>query len=779
MNNGTLSDKISALTLSIQESPLHNMKALESLIGLGRKRSRDQAVNVLGALKDLFGAGNLLPSDRRLVQFGSQPVMRAAFGNLDQYSWTPELPLPAPISESHLISWAFEDWLKSSYFQVLQILETWCSDEVTFARIKAIEYVSQLLREKPEQEANLLRLLVNKLGDSEKKVASKTSYHILQVENTHPLMKPTIISSIESDLLFRPGQSLHAQYYAVITLNQTVLSAKAEDVTQMLLSIYFSVFTKLLAKADHTAESKESASAIHINKKGQIQGGGGKMGKKALQKQKEKERSSATDDDLREKLLSAVLTGVNRAVPYLSANDGFLEKHLDTLYQVTHSANFNTGIQALMLIQQVTNIQIGLQDRFYRVLYESLLDPRLLLSSKQALYLNMLYRALKSDLNVNRVQSFMKRLVQTITIHQPPFCCGVLFMLRELEKVFPTLSLVSREGGDGFSDEEELFRDVTEDPSPFEKLDNGSSGTDLKPAQRVSKRSKYDPRKRDPLHAMAASAPFWELSPLTQHYHPSAALFSNRLLSDEAMPPVPDLQQNTLIHFLDRFVFKNPKTSHVDKVKGISIMQPLAASDDSSVLLSSYSAMSRREQPVTSETFWRRDSGKVSPEDAFFHQYFSNVNISKEKAKQKRGKKEKSRERDGISEEESEEEEEIWKALVDSKPEIEEDEDEGDVDFDDDEASDFDPDMMEGSDDEDLESTGEAGDEDLEALMFDSESSDSGGVGSQIGEFGKFPVTSPLAPPVEGKKGRRRDLKGLPTFADAEQYASMLKDDEG
>ena len=33
MSSGTLSDKISALTLSVQESPLHNMKALETLLG--------------------------------------------------------------------------------------------------------------------------------------------------------------------------------------------------------------------------------------------------------------------------------------------------------------------------------------------------------------------------------------------------------------------------------------------------------------------------------------------------------------------------------------------------------------------------------------------------------------------------------------------------------------------------------------------------------------------------------------------------------------------------
>lgn len=316
MSSGTLSDKISALTLSIQESPLHNMKALETLVGLARKRSRGQAVEVLGALKDMFGLGSVLPPDRKLRKFGAQPGLLSAFST--KMKRTSNDPLPKPLTNAHLIFWAFEDWLKLIYFEILKILETWCNDEVVFARGKAIDYVCQLLREKPEQEANLLRLLVNKLGDSDKKIASKTSYHILQLETAHPLMKPTIIFAIESDLLFRPGQNLHAQYYAIITLNQTILSSKEEDVAKKLLDIYFSLFAKLLAKPE---PKTSEAATIKINQKGEVQGGGGPAGKAARRKAASKEKATAVEDDLREKMLSAVLTGVNRAVPYTNTND--------------------------------------------------------------------------------------------------------------------------------------------------------------------------------------------------------------------------------------------------------------------------------------------------------------------------------------------------------------------------------------------------------------------------------------------------------------------------
>lgn len=146
MTSGTLTDKISALTLICQESPLHTMKTLEALLGLARKKSRSQTVSSMGAIKDLFGPGTLLPPDRKLKLFSKQPGLGAK-GCTDQ----------------HLIVWAYEDWLKGLYFQILTTLEALCLDQLPFARTNAVGYVWELLKEKPEQEANLLRLLVNKL----------------------------------------------------------------------------------------------------------------------------------------------------------------------------------------------------------------------------------------------------------------------------------------------------------------------------------------------------------------------------------------------------------------------------------------------------------------------------------------------------------------------------------------------------------------------------------------------------------------------------------------
>lgn len=191
------------------------------------------------------------------------------------------------------------------------------------------------------------------------------------------------------------------------------------------------------------------------------------------------------------------------------------EKHLDTLFRVTHSSNFNTSIQALMLIQQISASHPGSSDRFYRTLYESLLDPRLLTSSKQTLYLNLLFRALKSDVSIKRIKAFSKRLLQVISMHQASFACGTLYLLRELEGVFASLRSLIDEPQQDDSDEEENFQDVPEnaDDNQNRFVDvNQTPGGTTPASTRI-----YDGRKRDPEYSNAERSCLWELVSLVSN----------------------------------------------------------------------------------------------------------------------------------------------------------------------------------------------------------------------------------------------------------------------
>ncbi|KAH0545000.1 hypothetical protein FGG08_000926 [Glutinoglossum americanum] len=792
MSSGTLSDKVSALTLVVQESPVHTMKALESLLGLAKKRSRGQAVTALGAMKDLMAQGVVLPPDRKLKPFAKQPGLLGAFQPKQACSWRPGDPLPKQLQEAHLVSWAYEDWLKGWYFEMLKVLETWCNDEVEFARGRAVGYVWELLKEKPEQESNLLRLLVNKLGDPSRKIASKASFLLLQLQTTHPLMKPIIISSVESEVLFRSGQSPHAKYYAIITLNQTILSGREDNVANKLIEIYFGLFIGLLKQTD----SAEKRDLPKVNKKGQLQGGGGKSGKKAQRKADREEEVSQSEGEMTEKLISAILTGVNRAFPFSRTDDSTFEQHLDTLFKITHSSNFNTSIQALMLIQQLSTSKQVSSDRFYRTLYESLLDPRLLTSSKQTMYLNLLFRSLKADLNVKRVKAFVKRLLQVTTLHQPPFVCGVLYLVRELEGIFPALGALIDQPEELGEEDEERFVDAPEDMDEEQSPDRPErlAPANVDPTDDQSLSPRYDGRKRDPGHSNANKSCLWELEPFLAHFHPSVALFATRLLRHEGMPSKPDLSLHTLIHFLDRFVYRNAKSNSVAP-RGASIMQPLGSSDsgillsargssDSGILLSARGS-SKALTPVNVEAFWKKKVETVAVDEVFFHKYFNQVGkgnaYGREKLRRKGSQVE--------NVEEGGDEDEVWRALVDSRPELE-GSDEGDSDLG----------MEDLSEDDELDVVAES-DDSLKRQGSDGHNGDAGeDVGLDLGSeddaligsdedvpsglddvFEKELQTNQhevLAGNDNFRPQKRKKLRHLPTFASVDDYAEMLSDED-
>jgi ribosome biogenesis protein MAK21 len=790
MSSGTLEDKVSALTLLVQESPLHTMKAFENLLTLCKKKSRNQALMAVAALKDLLGQGVVLPGDRKLRAFGKQPALLSALQGHDTKASSGG-HLPSNIQKIHLISWAFEDWLKKKYFELLGALETWANDEIEYSRQRALSYIFELLRDKPEQEENLLRLLVNKLGDTERKVASRASYLLLQLENTHPAIKMIITNSIEADCLFRPGQSDHAKYYAIITLNQTILSFKDQELANRLLEIYFSLFVQLLKPTT----KKDAPEQRTINSKGKPQGGGGKAGKMALKKQKAEERVEDAAVQLHDKMISQVLAGVNRAFPFADTSDPTFEKQLDTIFRVAHSANFNTSIQALMLLQQISSKKHFGADRFYRTLYESIMDPRLFNSSKQVMYLNLLYKSLKEDLNAKRVQAFVKRLLQTITMHDASFACGVLYLIHELSNTFPSIRKMLTEPEVADEDEEEHFVDVPED---------GMHPDRVSQQQTVERKVLYDPRKRNPEHAQADRTCLWDILPLLRHFHPSVALFAEAIYGTKDMPPKPDPTQHTLTHFLDRFVYRNPKTKQ-EKTHGSSIMQPLAGSNAADLLVRPSEAGKKR-MPLNSEAFWTKKVENVAVDEVFFHNYFNAAGNSKKKAQAKKEKKPRG---DG-SEDEDEAEEEIWQAIANSRPEVEGPDSDDDLSMGDLESTFSGSDEDDGSEggidlgggDEDSDSAGGVdlgGDADMFAQMdgmggdsdLDDEdvpNLDDDDEDALLGDDDEVPVEfgededeqEPESKTARNKKKRqeRKKLKSLPVFASADDYAKLLGDDD-
>ncbi|KAJ6546959.1 CBF/Mak21 family-domain-containing protein [Mycena capillaripes] len=841
IQSGTLSDRLSALTLLVQSSPLHNTKALETLKGMAErgkgKGGREESLKALRCVVDWWVGGGA--PDRKLKYMRDQPLSHPS------------------VTDQHLLLWYFEDWLKKYFFSILQILESLSLDPLPYVRTQALTLIFTLLRDKPEQEQNLLRLLVNKLGDTEKSICSRASHHLLQLLQSHPSMKSVIVREIIALVLRppapppppapttakhirftddpkpkpkpkpeekKPTGNAHARYYATITFNQIVLSPGDRDVALQLIDVYFELFKELLgegnvpdiegddAETEGADKGKGKAAEITTDKGGRVRDGGKGKGKgKGKITEVKGAAGFAEVEDAHSKLISAILTGVNRALPFakIEAGDAGLNKHIDTLFLITHTSTFNISLQALVLIQQISAslapppsasassssspTSKSITDRYYRTLYASLHDNRLATSSKQAMYLNLLFKSLKVDAdNVERVEAIVRRFVQVLVSGgsgATEFIAGGLFLLGELFSSIPGLRSML----------------TAADPEDAES-------------------ESYDPRKRDPQYAHASSSPLWELMPLVHHYHPAISLHARQLLASQPLTASADLSLNTISHFLDRFVYKNPKKVKpnannvnvvVGKGKGASAMQPAASGLEGGGVKLMKGEMGDLEERVNEDGFLRKKESDVPVDQLFFHKFFSRKS-EKEKAKAAKSDRRKNRE-DSDSDSEGDEDEEgdasgeemdltgdeakktgeadefdedddsdlgedeIWKAMQASMPRAAGDEDlmeesdelpsdlEEDGDEDDDDALS----LVEGSDNEDLVPL----DGDFPGLIdYDGSDGEAGGEDEEEAWGGISEGGDKKRKREDSSNQKRKKLRSLPTFASYEDYAKMIED---
>nr|XP_016486806.1 PREDICTED: CCAAT/enhancer-binding protein zeta-like [Nicotiana tabacum] len=413
------------------------------------KVGKRHALAGVEALKELF-VSSLLP-DRKLKTLFQRPIDHIP-DNKDGYSL--------------LLFWYWEECLKQRYERYIASLEEASRDVLDILKDKALKTVYVLLKCKPEQERRLLAALVNKLGDPKNKVASNADYHLSKLLADHSNMKAVVIDEVDN-FLFRPHVGLRAKYHAVNFLSQVRLSHRGDGpkVAKRLIDVYFALFKVLISEAgDGRMMNKKSEGHKEVS---------------GTSKEKKEKDSSESHIEMDSRLLSALLTGVNRAFPFVSSDkaDDLIQAHTPVLFQLVHSSNFNVGVQALMLLDKISAKNHIVSDRFYRALHAKLLLPAAMNSSKEEMFIGLLLRAMKNDVNVKRVAAFSKRLLQVAIQQQPQYACGCLFLLSEVLKSRPTLwnMMLQSESAD---EDLEHFEDITEEdenrPNPPKRTDNAS-----------------------------------------------------------------------------------------------------------------------------------------------------------------------------------------------------------------------------------------------------------------------------------------------------------------
>ncbi|CDW58961.1 CCAAT:enhancer binding protein zeta [Trichuris trichiura] len=576
--SGTLSDRMAALGALISRNPVCNLKALDSLLHRVSKKSRREALIAAETAKELF-IHALLP-DRKLIPFKclccelSLPLQRPLEKFGQSYNSI------AKSKSRKLILWKFEGDLKSRYAGYVRALQDISFDTLAEIRIKACRLMADLLIAKAEQEEALLSALVNKLGDTEPRVATKVVGYLELVDHNHPAMKGELISETEK-LIYRQNISSRAQFYALCFLIHLPLTSSDKDLAAKLLNIYFELFKIVLQNQDVVEERR---------------------------------------------LTRHILVGINKVLPYAKAraikdarsyifpptdktND--IMKEVDKLYKMAATSSLHISLQTLALLCQLLDISQDMDDRFYRSFYRRMLDPTLRSSSRvHGLFFHLLYKALCRDTQSGRTRAISKRLLQICLTAPASFACAALLILSRVQQTIKSLPAKGCHW-DSDDDDEEAAQ---------EGVNGVKSNTET-----------YDTSARNPLYARADMEPLVELLLLKKHYHPTVALFAHRLLEVTGTAPFQDseiklpcfqgqkidysgdpLEDFSTSRFLERFVFKNPKKSVAE--------QPERGDPSvSKGRRKAYDPWTVRSIPVNSKQYADKDENEIPPEESYLH----------------------------------------------------------------------------------------------------------------------------------------------------------------
>ena len=115
----------------------------------------------------------------------------------------------------------------------------------------------------------------------------------------------------------------HAQYYAAITFNQTVLSTSAADraAARKLMDVYFQLFREVVGEREPELAG-DDATPTKENLKDKGKEPVLKKGPRAKIKEVRGAAGFAEVQDANAKLLGAILTGISRALPYAQFGGG-------------------------------------------------------------------------------------------------------------------------------------------------------------------------------------------------------------------------------------------------------------------------------------------------------------------------------------------------------------------------------------------------------------------------------------------------------------------------
>lgn len=528
LKEGTLVDRINAMSLQAQESPFHGLEWIRKLLEMAVSESRHESYPAMEALKGLFLL--ILPPQAlrpRLLSWAERSDLS------EQRETT---------SARALLLAHFEDSLRQAFLDFVKILEIMLHDQVVAGRERSLRILYELVLAYPAgwTEPILLRLLVNKLGDPERKLASRVVYYLqMAVERHEPLTLPAVKLVQEGVMKYVPKvhQSDKIAYYGLTFFSQLKLSDGASEVTEVLLATYqhfLQTFISSLETDRSTGTGKKRGS------------------KKLAQYRRKRARKSDTDEVGREeefsqdetpRIVKVVLLGLTRAIPFARA-DG-LVIYGEKLFGIAgRIRSFPTLLQASSLIFRIlygsaeSTVSSTSSDSSFDLLAtlvsQYLLDCTRMAhaTSSHSQLFKLLYKIVSLLGASYQVQALrclriiMKAvLTASMMVPSPAFAAATLLLLNEALAMKPALRLAI-----SFPEEQQEEGRVLVGMS--KKVSN-SIGDD--------------------------QSPYWELLVLARHAHPTVRKYALSLLQsngeiDISNEPDDPFQSLSVMAFLESFI---------------------------------------------------------------------------------------------------------------------------------------------------------------------------------------------------------------------------------
>ena len=225
IENGTLKDKISALSMIIRQEPKSSLKYIDEIIKKAKSKDRKQAFMAIDALQELY-TQHLLPDDKKLSSF--KDLLSTNAKN---------------ITDEKLAEMYYEHMLRASYIDFVRILESCSKDTLNHFKKLSITSITECLIKKPEQEETLLSLLLNKIGDNISDVSKHAATSTIGLLKKHTNMTPVVVGQIQ---IILERVNIQAMHNYMLLLNKILFFEDDVDHITNVIKLYFSQFKKLV-----------------------------------------------------------------------------------------------------------------------------------------------------------------------------------------------------------------------------------------------------------------------------------------------------------------------------------------------------------------------------------------------------------------------------------------------------------------------------------------------------------------------------------------------------